>query len=210
MISATYTKLHQILGFSYDDIVEFCQSFGIPATVSSVISSNNTYKVTDRKKDFQDFKKDFSKDVQKIFTNNINSAISPFVTNVLLAIFKGCISYNFCDDLDYEISRTYDVDGKYYPCFRLWGGSENYELKNNNKKSEYDLCSKCWARQFCKLCKVAILQSEMESPIRDKSGEVYCIDQYFYECIMEILIEYLYLDKIDILKNNFVNNFSVY
>ena len=70
--SATYTKYHEELGYTYDDINKYFNKMGIKATISRVISENRNMKPTYRptKEEIRNIVVQLSRQKSKLFIMN--------------------------------------------------------------------------------------------------------------------------------------------
>lgn len=212
-ISATYTKLHEKMGYTYDDICSFLERFLIRMTVSKVLTQNENLKV-ENKLSKTLFRTDVQKTINNILAKKINAQINHYVYSTFLSLFCSAKSITFCDDLISENSITYDYNGNKYNCFRLWGQKEfvldnsdtNEKLIRLNDKDKIDICSKCWARNMCKVCMIAIMQEVDSAPFSNNS----CVDRDAYEIVLEELIKEVQKGNHEILANNFLKYFLTY
>lgn len=213
-MSATYTKKHEEMGYTYDDVVNYFENNGIKASISRVLS-NNKDMIPERALSFEDIKKDIDRSIIKIINKDKSGNINPFLYRVLLSIVYGARSFNFCDDLNSGWQVSYDYDGKAYNCFHFWG-DENYSLYPNeetaeklikaNDKNSIEICKNCWAKYFCKVCTAAVLQGTYD--LFKEKGK--CIDQDIYEYVIRCIIRITEQGQIDELFQIFKDDFVEY
>lgn len=213
--SATYTKYHEELGYTYDDINKYFNKMGIKATISRVISENRNMKPTYRPTK-EEIRNDIRESARKIYDNQVTGVINPYLYQTLMSLTFGTRSINYCDDLMGDFSIDYDYDGKKYNCFHFWG-DKKYAVKEEklcndniqvvNDKDNNVVCKMCWAKYLCKICTASIMQNTMKWPVMN-SGE--CSDRNIFEMCIECIIEYHLEEKVKQLTDNFVRNFIHY
>lgn len=125
--SATYTKVHEKMGYSYADINNFFENKGIKATISRVIS--NDRELAPQNKVSKDFlKRNIERSIYKIYNNICEGGINPFLSRMMQSMVFGSKTFGYCDDLDATRSIAYDCDGERYNCFHFWG-DKRYRLR---------------------------------------------------------------------------------
>lgn len=210
--SATYTKVHSEMGYSYQDICDFFEKMKVKMTVSQVLTSDPKLKVVSQMTD-EEVRKDISRTLSNICENRIKTQINPFVYSVLISVLGNSLNEGYCDDLNEYYTLNYDYNGDKYNCFRFWNNKDymignvgSKELKKCNNKENHILCKSCWAKKICKFCLAAVLQGDSELPVKDQE----CRNQYIYEIVFEELIKIIQNNQHQILAQNFISNFLVY
>lgn len=202
------------MGYSYHDICKYFEDLGYEASVSAVLSSDETLVVKEAmsKTELAD---DVKKSLSHIIHNNLRGTINPYVHAVCLSLFCKTKSVNYCDDLLSSRSICYDYNGDKYNCFRLWNDAQ-YALKTNeetssnleerNCKDNVSLCKNCWAKFICKTCIVAVLQNAISFPVQNNA----CSNQTAYEIAMSEIIKLVDKGYGEILAENYLKNFLIY
>lgn len=211
--SATYTKIHEDMGYSFEDIEEYFESIGVRATISRVLS-NDMELLPEQSFDLERQRANIRDSLYKLENNIQRGSLNPFLYRTLMSLFLDTKSYSFCDDLDPSISLTFDYDGSIFNCFHFWGedkynvsdGTINSGIEFVNDKNNKKKCKECWARNLCKECTAAIMQGTLTESFRGDE----CLSADIYEvCINEILNLYQ-IGKLGNIKENFINNFLTY
>ena len=207
-MSATFTKKHEEAGYGYADLVKFFEDKGIEATVSRVLSSDESM-LPQESLTLAEIKTEIDHDIEKILDKSNVGNINPFLNRVLMSMVYGARSFGFCDELDPRWQVSYDYDGKAYNCFHFWG-DEKYALQNkeetvfsvreNNSKENFDNCRECWAKYFCKICTAAVMQGTYALFSEDGT----CVDLEIYEYVLQRIIAV----REDGLLNELLNNFE--
>ena len=213
-VSATYTKLHKEMGYSYRDICMYFENLGYEASVSTVLSSDE-FLVIREPMSQSEFAEDVKNSLNHILHNDLRGTINPYVHAVCLSLFCKTRSEHFCDDLLSSRSICYDYNGEKYNCFRLWNDAQ-YALQNNeetsiklekvNCKDNVSLCKACWAKYMCKTCIVAVLQNAISFPAQNNT----CSDQIAYEIVIHEIIKLVNEGYSELLAENYLNNFLIY
>lgn len=207
-VSATYTKKHLDFGYTYNDIIKFFKDKGILANVSKVIANSNDDLYISDAISINEFRKIVKMDLDSIVNNNI-TIINPYLNRLLDSIIFEVKSYGYCDDLQTNYSLCYDYNGDLFNCFRLWGKNNfktdikeliSSKLSYINNKTNFNICSECWAFYLCKNCIVDLLFGDMDFPIQNGV----CKYQKMYEICMSEFLNIL--DIIDL--DKFCDNFS--
>ncbi len=213
--SATYTKCHEELGYTYNDINGFFKSLGVKATISRVLSNDEKLLPVHRLTK-EEIKTDIWELARIIYDNHQSGGINPYLYRTLMSLAFGSRSINYCDDLMRDFSIAYDYDGTKYNCFHFWGDKKyalekdevcNAKIQETNCKNNNEVCVSCWAKYLCKICVASIMQNIMEWPFKE-NGE--CKDRDIFELCMECIIEYHLDGKIIRLMDHFVSNYVCY
>ena len=213
-VSATYTKLHKEMGYSYRDICTYFDDLGYEASVSTVLTSDEMLAIK-KPMSQSEFAEDVRNSLNHILHNNLRGTINPYVHAVCLSLFCKTRSVHFCDDLLSSRSICYDYNGEKFNCFRLWNDSQyalqaneetSIKLEEKNSKDNVSLCMNCWSKFMCKTCIVAVLQNAISFPVQNNK----CSDQIAYEIVMSEIIKLVNDGHSETLAENYLNNFLIY
>lgn len=205
-VSATYTKKHHDLGYTYNDIMEFFDKLEIVSSISKVSISKDSPLYIDDSISIDEYREMVNRELNEI-QHGKSRILNPYLYRFLSGIIYDIRSFQFCDDLNLNRSMAFDVDGECYNCFRLWGREEyklrgelvNSVLEKNNKKENFEICKKCWAKYLCKDCTVEFTLGEIDFPINDGI----CKTQIMYEICLEEFIKFMNKNGIEKLVNQF-------
>lgn len=209
--SATYTKKHMDMGYSYNDIKNFFDNLGVKSSISKVsIDESSDLYVTDVISK-EEFRKLCKNELENIYFSR-KCILNPYMYRVLCSLVFNMKAYQFCDDLQTDFSLSYDYNGDLYNCFRLWGKKEyklstdtarneavSIKLEEINNKENNEICKDCWAIHMCKECAVEMLLGEIDFPV--KNGK--CSSKAMYEICFQEIIEAIEEDKIKVIAENF-------
>ncbi len=204
--SATYTNTHLKYGYSYEDIDNFFKKMCVKYNISKVlIDEDSEFYISDILTVPQ-FRNIIIDDINSIY-NNKNKVLNPYLYRMLTSIFLDVRSYNFCDDLNENVSLSFDYNGDVYNCFRFWGDADYVigvpnNLKYKNDKNNFKSCQNCWAKYLCKECIAEILNGNSKYPFSMDN----CSSKFMYRICLEEFINFID-KKIDIerFSNNFLN-----
>ncbi|MCI6206124.1 MAG: hypothetical protein SPK00_00800 [Corynebacterium glucuronolyticum] len=116
----------------------------------------------------------------------------------------------FCIDLDRNESRTFDTDGKEFPCYHFWGEQRvtdltegTSELRKLNEK-EGTTCDNCWARNLCRACPALALKAIRTMPPQSSR----CQKSANFDIVLEEFGRQLDLGQAKTIVKNFAKNFG--
>lgn len=211
-VSATYTKLHQKHGVRYQDLYAFANDNNMSIRVNTVISADKNI-MCERRITKLDIEAELERTLDSLKKGDLEVNFDPYIMRILKGLFLSIKSTCFCDDLSTNVSIHYDYDGCIYNCFKLWDDkrfklssikSQNEILDLNNKKDNFALCKKCWARYLCELCVVDTFLGDEAFPFLSEK----CIKRDRFDIALEKILEKVVSGEIVDIKNNFINYLS--
>ena len=211
-VSATYTKLHERHGVSYQDLYKFAEENNMSIRVNTVISTDKNIML-ERYITKADLITELERTLDVLIKGDVEVNFDPYIMRILKGIFLSIKSSCFCDDLSTNVSIHYDYDGSIYNCFKLWDDkrfkldsikSQNELLTLNNKKENFTQCKKCWARHLCELCVADTFLGDEDFPFLSED----CIKKDRFDIALEKILEKVVSGEIVNIKNNFINYLS--
>ncbi|MET3557043.1 uncharacterized protein ABID29_000152 [Streptococcus rupicaprae] len=203
-VASTYTRKHQKLNLSKEDIYKYFTDMSIRFNINNVFSKNKILVVKEMEMSKEKRKEFIVQSINDIIEANVKNYISPIVYDVLLSMIYKSKTESFCDDIDPENTVTFDVDGTPKSCFRFWGTHNSDKVSLFNNKDNFEKCKNCWCKGMCMECVANMIDGY--SPIISEDGQfLKCQKQDLMEyCVYQIIA--LSSDKVKLSK--LVNNFE--
>lgn len=203
----TYTKVHQDQ-ISFEDLTNYFEKLGYPYIINGVDTSDKNLKLIEKQSTIEREKEYIDNSINRIITNGNNLGTSYYLTSIIDALLFNYKQKYFCKELANNYSNVYDFNGEKYSCIRLLGKYKINadEIKKANEKS-FDLCKKCWCKNFCNICVAEVLLNVDDYPC---SNEKSCKNQELYEYALRKVLE-LYHNNIkdfQALINNYYMRFT--